>query len=519
MNTTRWILITLAWFAVILPVSGQNKPLLSPADVSRIAAADAAKISGLAYDIRYLSIANIPAEQRKAHAETIAFLLNSLSRERDIAQPVLINNAVLRIRMSDYGWSHEAFDQMGDKEPYHFEKLLASKVRINQTVKRVVKIWPGGKVANGEYWPAGTQYYANENVVDHTQQREHEAKKIGIASWLDPESAAYLVKRLQTRTPILRGDWFLANASLPPYYHDLLGLKTLDDVKELALFDKRADDYTQIKATVVISGGQARKVARNNRILKRINTAQGRPGMQGAWWQTQDFKSSVDERNVIHNFMTEKSDGSEIIFTLPNGLQGYFLVDGKGKRVDEVPIDIAVDTLAQDGRVRNGRSCIWCHSQGIQPFQSSFKQLVNAEALTDLGLNVYGDLKKTAELAKQIRRVFETPDFAEAVKYDNMRYGNLVKSITGRTAPANAALFLQHYDEYAEVPLDAEKLQYEAGISDLDVQAACKVKIDGVNNGVLLQRLMNLPIRRDHFEESYGEFMRRVVVWQKTRKQ
>lgn len=144
---------------------------------------------------------------------------------------------------------------------------------------------------------------------------------------------------------------------------------------------------------------------------------------------------------------------------------------------------------------------------------------MNAEALTDLGLNVYGDLKKTAELAKQIRRVFETPDFAEAVKYDNMRYGNLVKSITGRTAPANAALFLQHYDEYAEVPLDAEKLQYEAGISDLDVQAACKVKIDGVNNGVLLQRLMNLPIRRDHFEESYGEFMRRVVVWQKTRKQ
>ena len=35
--------------------------------------------------------------------------------------------------------------------------------------------------------------------------------------------------------------------------------------------------------------------------------------------------------------------GGEIIFNLPNGLQGYLLVDAKGDRIDAGPIDIVGD--------------------------------------------------------------------------------------------------------------------------------------------------------------------------------
>lgn len=504
-----------------LPKVDRKQRLYSPNDASRAVAADAAALASVLvpeelYAIRYLSMANIPSEQRKLYAARVAFLVNSLSRKANMTIPARIgpDGIVIRVNLRDYGIDPAVWDRMGDVEPYFHEQVLASLLRVRTALKttKVIKIWPGGYVPNGEYWPPGTQYYGEDEVaLEQSKETVKSEKKLGFASWLDPKDSSFLLTTLQTRTPIVRADWFLANASLPPFYYDLLKIKTLDDVKELALFDERAKKVLEVRATVVSSGKKARKVGRNNRILFRFGTA------YGAWWQTLDYLESVGEKNVINNFLTEKFDGGEIIFTLPNGLQGYFLIDGKNKRVDEVPIGIATDELAQDKRVRCGRSCIWCHTQGIQPFDSSFKLTVGQKDLVDLGLND-GDPKKSADLSRKIREVFEDPDFGLIVKTDNVRYANAIRAVTGTSAPSNAALFLQVYDRYAELELDAEDLVYESGVSDLDVQAAIKTKIDGSNSGVLLQRLLNLPIRRDHWEESHGEFMRRVTAWQAVRR-
>jgi serine/threonine-protein kinase len=62
-----------------------------------------------------------------------------------------------------------------------------------------------------------------------------------------------------------------------------------------------------------------------------------------------------------------KQDGGEVIFSLPNQLQGYFLVDGKGGQIHEGPVDVVFDRTAVTGvpLVLNGVSCMICHQRGL----------------------------------------------------------------------------------------------------------------------------------------------------------
>src|SRR5438309_7995023 len=54
-----------------------------------------------------------------------------------------------------------------------------------------------------------------------------------------------------------------------------------------------------------------------------------------------------------------------MIFHLPNGLQAYMLVNGKGQRVDKGPTEIVADPRRPDQRVETGISCMSCHARGL----------------------------------------------------------------------------------------------------------------------------------------------------------
>ena len=58
-------------------------------------------------------------------------------------------------------------------------------------------------------------------------------------------------------------------------------------------------------------------------------------------------------------------DGGEIIFDLPNGLHGFFLVDAVGKRFDQAQIAIVSDPKRPEHAVIAGLSCLSCHSHGL----------------------------------------------------------------------------------------------------------------------------------------------------------
>lgn len=527
-----------------MPAKGAT--LYTSADASKAAAADAMEMSKTVlaeemYKVRYISLHNIPEEFREWYHQAISLLVNSLSRIKDITIPARLGpgQILVRINLNDYDIDPKDWDKQGDIDPYFQQKYLETPLKVREVTKAryIEKKVPYEddtddegywyKYADGTYKKFIKYKIVKEEVKETVQEQKAgktEKKQTPGAVWLDGPGIATLAGLLQTKTPILRGDWWVVNGFKPPTYYNLLRLKTLDDAKELAAFDERVVKVTDSKATVVVSGsrGMVQRVARNNRILRRINTA------YGGWWETFDYEASVGEKNVINNFLNVKRDGGEIIWNLPNGLQAYFLVNGKDERVDEVPTKIAVDYKAQDITVVNGRSCLWCHIQGMQPFRSDFKAHTTPKGLIDIGIQVKRvlpgvngekgeeviDLKAAIQLSRDIRRVFETPNFGEIVKLDNLRYNNAVKAATGQTAATMASRFLALYDDYQETLVNDIKLVYEAGRPDFDVKRALAVKLEGRNNMVLLQQLLTPPreIRRDHFEEAYDTFARSLVA-------
>jgi serine/threonine-protein kinase len=100
----------------------------------------------------------------------------------------------------------------------------------------------------------------------------------------------------------------------------------------------------------------------------------------GAYWKSYDFKPNKNQGNLFkfplgptfpnnpfNNNLAFEQDGGEIVFHLPNGLQGYMLLDGKDNRINEGPIDVVSDRLKTSGTaaIVNGLSCMACHVQGM----------------------------------------------------------------------------------------------------------------------------------------------------------
>jgi hypothetical protein len=111
---------------------------------------------------------------------------------------------------------------------------------------------------------------------------------------------------------------------------------------------------------------------------------------EGYLWLTYDVLSVVGNgKNLFEDPLIVEaggnvqflSDGSEAIFTLPNGLQGYALFDGQGTRVDEAPANLVFDTESPfDPIINNGLDCHRCHATGLLAAEDQIRDHVNRNA-------------------------------------------------------------------------------------------------------------------------------------------
>src|SRR5262249_25659213 len=174
--------------------------------------------------------------------------------------------------------------------------------------------------------------------------------------------------------PYLRADWFVANASIPPLYQDILGLpKTVRELEQMIGIEA-AQDLAEEK-NVARAGLRSSGVSQNNRVLERHVSP------HGAYWKSFDFRSNLDDQNIFKDPLRLNPAGGEIIFNLPNGLHAYLLITSFGQRIDEAPIAIVSNRNNPDDPViRNGRSCMSCHYTGIQSFKDEVRPVVRSLA-------------------------------------------------------------------------------------------------------------------------------------------
>jgi serine/threonine-protein kinase len=206
----------------------------------------------------------------------------------------------------------------------------------------------------------------------------------------DPElkqSATTALRLTGGDLPMVRADWFVAHATRPPLYHTLLGIPTkLDELeKQLGVDFKAAfKDSSSASQTLARAGFGRSGVSSQNRLIERIETSTGL-----YYWISYDFKPRKVKSDLVRFPLGPKftendfsrfafeHDGGEVIFSLPNGMQGYMLVDNLGNRIDIGPPEIVNDISALTGNpaIINGVSCMNCHRQGmIAEFRDEIRQ-------------------------------------------------------------------------------------------------------------------------------------------------
>ena len=217
---------------------------------------------------------------------------------------------------------------------------------------------------------------------------------------------------LKTEFPMVRGSWLVANATKPPLYHDLLQVPKTEKELENLIGVNAQNDINAEK--VVRSGFRDSGVSQQNRVIERHSSK------FGYYWKSYDFQSNVDDQNIFAHPLDFKRSGGEMIYQLPNGLQGYFLTNAEGNRLDKAPAAIVQDPKRPDHAVENGISCMRCHSDGLLNKRDQIRD-ISAVA------NIFAD--GSPELAR-LNALYPTSDiFDSQLAKDNDRHHSALKGL------------------------------------------------------------------------------------------
>jgi tetratricopeptide (TPR) repeat protein len=271
------------------------------------------------------------------------------------------------------------------------------------------------------------------------------------------EAAGYSAEATGCRLPWVRADWFVAAAARPPLYHEILQLPAAEAELERMLRVDPAENIRQER--VARAGFNGSGVSRNNRLIERHESG------SVVYWKSYDFASNTGRQNLFAHPLGPGGDGSfrhdggEIIFSLPNGLQGYFLADGRGRRLDKGPTAIVSDPGRPDRAVENGLSCMLCHARGLIEKGDQ----VRAHVLRNPAAFARADVETVLALYPPAEK------FTALVRQDARRFQEAVAR-TG--APLSATEPIAALARRFEAELDLPLTAAEAGVPPADLLQA-----------------------------------------------
>jgi serine/threonine-protein kinase len=175
-------------------------------------------------------------------------------------------------------------------------------------------------------------------------------------------------------------------------------------------------------------------------------------------------------------------------------LQGYYVADGRGQRLEAAPTEIVIDKFAADKTVRNGLSCIRCHDQGMKEFVDAVRPAVEALPGSP-GL----DRRAVLDLYPPQERV------APLVKLDRDSFQAAMTTLLGK-APAREPL-VPVTAEYLDGPLGAAAAAAELGLADASRLAATFRTPPFAGLG-LAPLAAGRVVRRDAWEDDYDQAVR-----------
>jgi hypothetical protein len=387
--------------------------------------------------LRYFSLAHLyNAGAQGAELETyrlaLAKLVNSLSWHREITVPATVDatGTLLRIDLRDYNWTAETWDRILSLYPY------AVRTRESELIAR-----------------------------------------------LSASAVAYV-----------RADWFAAAGSLPPLYHDILGLpKRVEELEKMLAVDA-ARNLAEEK-NVVRAGIRASGVSQNNRVLERHVSP------LGAYWKSFDYRSNLEDQNIFNDPIGLNPAGGEIIFNLPNGLQAYLVIDARGNRIDRAPIEIVADrNNPEDPVIQNGRSCMSCHYAGMKSFKDDLRAVIS-DASTgrfdrDKALTIYPEQEALDRL----------------VERDRERFLSALGRLGGPAVNSAAAEPINALSRRFAADLTAAQAAAEIGLEAREFQELVRLSARLVSSGFGQLLGANGGIKRSQWERGFAEIVGELQI-------
>ena len=295
--------------------------------------------------------------------------------------------------------------------------------------------------------------------------------------------------RLQTEMdcdiPSVHIDWFLATASSPPLYHDLLSLPLTDRELETRLEVDVARNLTNAPGVRVWRAGTNDSgVSNHNRVIERHKSR------YGAYWKSYDFAGSVGTQNIFTHPLNFTHDGGEVIFNLPNGLQGYYLVNASGFRLDDAPINIVSNPAASDPTVRNGLSCIGCHTEGMKTFEDEIRSVIESNATP------------AYDKAQALRLYAEQSEMDALVQEDTDRYRVALEATGGTVDDIEP---ISRFHEAFQGTVDAAHAAAVVGLETEAFQEKIRENIGLQDIGLLVLASENGSMKRDAWTSSFRD--------------
>lgn len=322
-----------------------------------------------------------------------------------------------------------------------------------------------------------------------------------------------LKKLLKTNIYIIRMDWFNATAPLPVLYAKFLAYpNNLSDFEE-EILGKRvsvatiaassAEQARKLDASVIIREGGVNKVDRrianivqdqvlrtgfdNSNVSFSNRVVERHPIASGSYWISYDFfnlkagdsfvnaagvrknadQNDLDQHNINKTPLGPKGtngkslefnhDGGEVIYSLPNGMFGYYLINAKGDLLDKGPINVVRQNSAPPEfslAITNGMSCMSCHNAGLLKQADSI--------LTGIGQNK--QVIAQADLSR-INKIYNPGEMNRIMDKENDRYFKALGELgIDPTKPDPVDQSFRFYNR----PLNKKDVIAELEISDRD---------------------------------------------------
>ncbi len=292
---------------------------------------------------------------------------------------------------------------------------------------------------------------------------------------------------MECNVPSVHIDWFIATASTPPLYHDLLSLPLTDRELETRLEVDVVRNLRDAPGVEVWRAGFNNSgVSNHNRVVERHTSR------FGAYWKSYDFAGSVGTQNILTHPLNFTHDGGEAIFNLPNGLQGYYLADGSGIRLNAAPISIVSNPAASDPTVRNGISCIGCHTEGMKTFEDQVRSVIESNA------------NPPYNKAHALRLYVEKSEMDALVEEDMNRYREALEDTGGEIGGIEP---VSRFHEAFQAPVDAAYAAAVVGLETENFLDRVRENTGLQNVGLLALDDENGNVKRDTWTSSFRDVM------------